>query len=147
MNNLRPRANLLVQEVGPIEPEAGGLGKENRSKNCQCPCFRCRFATSPRQEPALHRVGFLCIDIYYFGQHNGPVYSTRFQRPVILTLHALKRMAERIISESELLAVVDTGDTRFKDETHLWAFKPWRGAQTISFAQFWCLKTPLLSKQ
>ncbi len=51
------------------------------------------------------------------------MYSTRFQRPVILTRHALKRMAERIISESELLAVVDTGDTRFKDETHLWAFK------------------------
>ena len=32
-------------------------------------------------------------------------------------------MAERAISEFELLAVVDTGDTRFKDETHLWAFK------------------------
>jgi hypothetical protein len=23
----------------------------------------------------------------------------------------------------ELLVVVDTGDTRFKDDTHLWAFK------------------------
>lgn len=28
-----PRANLLVQEVGAIEPEAGGLGKENAAEN------------------------------------------------------------------------------------------------------------------
>jgi len=32
-------------------------------------------------------------------------------------------MFERQISESELLVVIDTGETRFKDETHLWAFK------------------------
>ena len=55
------------------------------------------------------------------------MYSTRFQRQVILTRHALGRMVERAISESELLAVVDTGDTRFKDETHLWAFKQLEG--------------------
>lgn len=37
-------------------------------------------------------------------------------------------MLERAISEADLLAVVDTGETRFKDETHLWAFKrlEWR---------------------
>ena len=64
------------------------------------------------------RVADLCIDIYCC-QHNDAVYSTRFKRPVILTRHALKRMAERTISESDLLAVMDTGDTRFKDATHL----------------------------
>lgn len=52
-----------------------------------------------------------------------PMYSIRFQRPVVLTRHATQRMAERLISEAELLAVVDTGDTRYKDDTHLWAFK------------------------
>lgn len=51
------------------------------------------------------------------------MYSTRYQRPIILTRHALQRMAERSISEAELLAVIDTGDTRFKDSTHLWAYK------------------------
>jgi len=33
------------------------------------------------------------------------------------------RMAQRGISMDQLLVVVDTGDTRFKDETHLWAYK------------------------
>ncbi len=51
------------------------------------------------------------------------MYSTRYQRPLILTRHTLKRMAERAITEAELLAVVDTGGTRFKDDTHLWAYK------------------------
>ena len=51
------------------------------------------------------------------------MFSTRFNRPVILTRHAALRMAERSISRAELLAVVDTGDTRYKDATHLWAFK------------------------
>lgn len=49
--------------------------------------------------------------------------STRFNRPVILTRHAAQRMIERSITDAELLAVIDTGDTRFKDETHLWAYK------------------------
>jgi len=40
-----PRANLLFQEVGRIEPEAGGLGKENEGKNGQISLFRCRNAT------------------------------------------------------------------------------------------------------
>ena len=49
--------------------------------------------------------------------------SARFGRPVILTRHARIRMQERQISETELLVVIDTGETRYKDETHLWAFK------------------------
>ncbi|CBL44704.1 Hypothetical protein HDN1F_11210 [gamma proteobacterium HdN1] len=51
------------------------------------------------------------------------MYSQRFSRPVVLTRHAQLRMAERNISEAEVLAVIDTGDTRYKDDTHLWAFK------------------------
>lgn len=51
------------------------------------------------------------------------MFSQRFQRPVILTRHAVLRMAERRISEVELLEVIDTGETRYADETHLWAHK------------------------
>jgi hypothetical protein len=35
----------------------------------------------------------------------------------------MERLLERNISEALLLEVIDTGDTRYKDETHLWAFK------------------------
>lgn len=51
------------------------------------------------------------------------MHSRRFDRPVILTRHAALRMQERNISATDLLAVIDTGETRYKDETHLWAFK------------------------
>ena len=51
------------------------------------------------------------------------MYSRRFDRPIILTRHARLRMDERNISEAELLAVIDTGETRYKDASHLWAFK------------------------
>lgn len=51
------------------------------------------------------------------------MHSTRFNRPVILTRHAAQRRVERSITDAELLAVVDTGDIRYKDETHLWAYK------------------------
>ena len=32
-------------------------------------------------------------------------------------------MVERDISEAMLREVIDSGDTRYKDTTHLWAFK------------------------
>ena len=51
------------------------------------------------------------------------MYSVRFQRPVIVTRHATQRMTEREISEAMLLEVIDEGETRYADETHLWAFK------------------------
>ncbi len=51
------------------------------------------------------------------------MHSQRFNRPVILTRHAVIRMVERGISDAELLEVIDTGDTRFKDVDHLWAYK------------------------
>ncbi|MGB9094040.1 MAG: DUF4258 domain-containing protein [Gallionella sp.] len=43
--------------------------------------------------------------------------------PVVILIHAKIRMAERDISEAMLLEVIDSGDTRYKDATHLWAFK------------------------
>jgi hypothetical protein len=51
------------------------------------------------------------------------MYSNRFQRPIVISSHAKIRMAEREISEAMLLEVIDSGDTRYKDTTHLWAFK------------------------
>ena len=59
----------------------------------------------------------------YSINYNNSMFSTRFNRPVILTRHAVQRMGERNITELELIAVIDTGDTRFKDATHLWAYK------------------------
>ena len=49
--------------------------------------------------------------------------SIRFNRPVVITCHAAKRMAERAISDADLVAVIDRGELRYKDTTHLWAYR------------------------
>lgn len=49
--------------------------------------------------------------------------GTRFNRPVIITTHAALRMSERNISEPLLLEIIDTGETKYSDATHLWVFK------------------------
>jgi hypothetical protein len=51
------------------------------------------------------------------------MFSARFQRHVIISSHAKIRMVERDISMAMLLEVIDSGEARYKDETHLWAFK------------------------
>jgi len=51
------------------------------------------------------------------------MFSARFNLPVVISDHAKTRMVERSISETMLLEVIDSGDTRYKDATHLWAFK------------------------
>ena len=51
------------------------------------------------------------------------LFSLRFERPVALTVHATQRMAARGIGIEDVLRIIDTGETRYKDETHLWAFK------------------------
>jgi len=51
------------------------------------------------------------------------MFSNRFQLPIVISSHARMRMVERDISEAMLLEVIDSGDTRYKDATHLWAFK------------------------
>lgn len=51
------------------------------------------------------------------------MFSSRFQRKVVLTRHARERMAERDITEVMLMEVIDLGETRYRDSTHLWAYK------------------------
>lgn len=51
------------------------------------------------------------------------MFSSRFNRPVVVSSHAKIRMTERDISEAMLLEVIDSGEARYKDATHLWAFK------------------------
>lgn len=51
------------------------------------------------------------------------MFSIRFNRPIVITRHALERMVARDISETMLLDVIDNGETRYRDSTHLWAFK------------------------
>jgi hypothetical protein len=50
------------------------------------------------------------------------MFSQRFNRPVVLTRHALQRMTERQIDESTLLRVIDQGQTRYSDPQRLWAW-------------------------
>jgi hypothetical protein len=50
------------------------------------------------------------------------MFSRRFNRPVVITHHAAQRMAERRIGAALLLAMVDEGELRYSDATHLWAW-------------------------
>lgn len=49
--------------------------------------------------------------------------SARFALPVVFTEHALRRMAERAISDALVLDIIDTGTVKPADETHLWIYK------------------------
>lgn len=51
------------------------------------------------------------------------MFSVRFTRPIVITRHARERMIERTITDEMLLEVIDSGETRYRDATHLWAFK------------------------
>ena len=51
------------------------------------------------------------------------MYSNRFNRAIIITRHAQLRMVERGISDADLLDIVETGSTKFSDESHLWVYK------------------------
>ena len=51
------------------------------------------------------------------------MFSLRFQRAIVITRHAQMRMDARGINETILLEVIDSGETRYRDATHLWAFK------------------------
>lgn len=54
------------------------------------------------------------------------MFSTRFLRIIVITRHAQMRMDERGINEALLLDVIDSGETRYRDTTHLWVFKDFR---------------------
>ena len=51
------------------------------------------------------------------------MFSARFQRRIVVTRHARERMSQRGISDDVLVDVIDNGATRYRDATHLWAFK------------------------
>ena len=51
------------------------------------------------------------------------MYSTKFRRSIIVTKHARLRMFERVIADHLLAQIIDSGDTRYTDDTHLWAFQ------------------------
>lgn len=55
------------------------------------------------------------------------MFSQRFSREIVITRHAEARMQERNITHATLLEVIDTGETRYSDATHLWAFKHFAG--------------------
>ena len=50
-----------------------------------------------------------------------PMFSTRFDRQMIVTRHARQRMAERNVSDELLLRIIDTGGVRYRDASHLWS--------------------------
>ena len=47
------------------------------------------------------------------------MFSTRFNKTIVISRHAQMRMIQRSIGADELLDVIDNGDTRFKDAAHL----------------------------
>jgi len=51
------------------------------------------------------------------------VYSGRFGKDVVVTRHARARMKDRAVSEAQLLEVIETGDMRRLDQSHLFLFK------------------------
>ena len=51
------------------------------------------------------------------------MHSARFGLPVVFTEHALRRMAERTMSEALVLDIIDTGIVKPADEARLWVYK------------------------
>ena len=51
------------------------------------------------------------------------MFSRRFQLEVLITQHARQRMVDRDIDDALLLDMIETGETRYKDDRHLWVFK------------------------
>jgi len=51
------------------------------------------------------------------------MYSNRFNRAIVLTHHAVARMTERNVSVEQVVEIIDSGDTKFADDSHLWAYK------------------------
>lgn len=47
------------------------------------------------------------------------MFSARFDKPVVVTDHARRRMAERGVTEALLLDLIETGEVRYKDATRL----------------------------
>ena len=57
------------------------------------------------------------------------MFSKRFSCDVRFTHHAIQRMRQRNISEDLLLDLIESGDVKYKDETHMWIFKAFADRQ------------------
>ncbi|MGE0049466.1 MAG: DUF4258 domain-containing protein [Acidithiobacillus sp.] len=57
------------------------------------------------------------------------MHSSRFDRAVILTHHARSRMQERGVTDAELLAIIENGTVRAKDERRIWIYREFAGRQ------------------
>ncbi len=55
------------------------------------------------------------------------MFSRRFALPVRVTRHAAARMRERRVSDGELLAVLEHGTIRRKDDRRLWVYHEQEG--------------------
>ena len=62
------------------------------------------------------------VDWQTNGRQSNIMRSVRFNRPIVVTRHAAQRMAERSVPDDLLVRLIDEGDTRYSDETHLWAW-------------------------
>ena len=51
------------------------------------------------------------------------MFSKRFSLNIRISYHAKARMLERQISEDIILDILETGTTKYKDDTHFWVFK------------------------
>ncbi len=60
--------------------------------------------------------------------------SARFDKLVVITDHARRRMAERHMDERLLSDLIETGEIRCKDSTRLWIAKNTLNATTIWYA-------------
>ena len=49
--------------------------------------------------------------------------SNRFNKPIILTHHAIEQMQERQVSEEILYDLIETGEIKYRDSEHLWIYK------------------------
>ena len=51
------------------------------------------------------------------------LYSRRFGKEVCITRHARESMVRRAVDEATLMNVLEEGEFKLKNETHMWVFK------------------------
>lgn len=51
------------------------------------------------------------------------MFSKRVSLAIVLTKHAHERMLERNVTIEQVVEIVDTGEAKCADPTHLWAYK------------------------
>lgn len=54
-------------------------------------------------------------------------FSDRFNKPVILTYHAIEQMKERGVDDDTLFDLLESGQVLQKDDEHLWIYKAFQG--------------------